>query len=304
MSTGRLFIIGIDGVDLAVARDHDLLLQNTVEWDLKEYPKLHTLRIWPSMFLGDLPHKNDDLPDPIAHSRSDRDEERLERANWTSSGMRILSKISHLLLPESIRTPIGAFLRDRGFTKAHHEREDWPNTVFDGVQSKAINLPTYNPLPVQHELKQGWKTRIREGDAGLEELEELAQQERDAVAEELDTVLNHGYDLVWAYVFCTDIFGHLDYEYGYPRTVERVRDEVIDPVREQLDDDDELVIVTDHGMGLEDGVGEHRPPGWLTTTVPDTDLPASPERVRFWIETFLGDRSQQKEDVLEDLGYI
>lgn len=304
MTAGRLFVIGVDGVDLTVAREKDLLLSETVEWDLEEYPKLHTLRIWPSMFLGSLPHEDDDLPDPIAHSRSDRDQERLERANWTSPTMRFLSKFSHLLLPPSVRAPIGEFLQDRGVVKAHHDSEDWPDTVFDGLLSKVINLPTYNPMPVQRDLKAGWKARVREGDAGLEELEELAQRERDAVRDELDEALDHGYDLTWAYVFCPDIFGHLDYEYSYPRAVERVRDEVIEPVRERLDEDDQLVVVTDHGMEVRDGAGEHRPPGWLTTDASGQDLPSRPTRVRPWIEGLVGQQSRDKEEVLRDLGYI
>lgn len=304
MTTGRLFVIGIDGVDITLAQEKDLLLSNTVEWDLEEYPKLHTLRIWPSMFLGALPHEEDALPDPIAHSRSDRDQERLDRANWTSPSMRFLSKIAHLCLPKAVRAPIGEYLENRGVVKAHHDKENWEDTVFDGMLSKAINLPTYNPLPVQRELKQGWKSRVQNGEAGLEELETLAKQERDEVRSQLDDALEHGYDLTWAYVFCPDIFGHLDYDYGYPRTVEQVRDEVIEPVREQLAPEDQLVLITDHGMELQDGAGEHRPPGWFTTDGTGEELPATPKHVRPWIEAKVGGQSHDKEQVLKDLGYI
>jgi hypothetical protein len=304
MTVGRLFIIGIDGVYISIAREKDLLLSETVEWGLEEYPKLHTLRIWPSMFLGKLPNGDNDLPDPIAHSRSDREQERFDRANWTSPTFRILSKISNIFFPKSVRSPVGKYLLNRGVVKAHYNKDDWDNTVFDGLLSKAINLPTYNPLPVQHELKQGWKTRVRNGDAGLEDLETLAKKERTTVRNELEDAIAHGYDLTWAYVFCPDIFGHLDYEYSYPRVVEQVKNEVIDPVSEQLEPEDELVIVSDHGMELKDGVGEHRPPGWLTTNNSSGELPTTPTEVRSWIESVIGDSSHNKEEVLEDLGYI
>ena len=302
MASGRLFIIGIDGVDLTVAREKDLLLSETVKWDLEEFPKLHTLRIWPSMFLGSPPHKDDDRRDPISHSRSDRDEERLTRANWGSPTMRYLSKISHLLLPERVRVSVGESLQYRGILTAHEV--EWSDTVFDSLLSKAINIPTYDPLPTQRKLKTGWKTRIREGDAGLEELHDFAREERETVASELDDALDHGYDLTWAYVYCPDIFGHVDYDYGYPRTVERVRDEVIEPVRERLDEHDQLVIVTDHGMENRDGAGEHRPPGWFTTDTAGQILPSRPAEVRPWIEEVVGQQSHNKEEVLQDLGYI
>lgn len=304
MTAGRLFIIGVDGVDISIAREKDLLLSNTVEWDLDEYPKMHTLRIWPSMFLGALPHGNNELPDPIDHSRSDRKKERLDRANWTSSSMRLLSKISHLILPKSIRAPMGDYLEKQGFVKAHHDENDWEDTVFDGILSKTINLPAYNPLPVQRELKQGWKTRVRTGDAGLEDLEDFAKREREEVHGELEDALDRGYDLTWAYVFCPDIFGHLDYNYSYPNVIERVRDEVIEPVRDRMAPEDTLVIITDHGMENLDGAGEHRPPGWFTTDAKDITLPSTPKDVRPWIEAMVGAQSKNKEEVLRDLGYI
>jgi hypothetical protein len=303
MTATRLFVLGIDGVDLSLAQENDLLLSNTIEWDLEEYPELHTLRIWPSMFTGKLPHRSDNLIDPLSQGKSD-DEERLESANWTSQYMRFLSKISHLLLPKSVRLRLGDFFQRRGVIKAGYDPIEWEDTVFDGLLSNTINLPTYNPLPVQQDLKQGWKTKINSGNAGLDELESLASEERKAVWSEIDKALDHGYDLTWAYIYCTDIFGHVDFNYGYQSVTEQVCEEIVSPLREAMVPEDELVIISDHGMVERDGVGEHRPPGWFTTTVDDVDLPATPKDVRPWIEGIVGTQSHNKEETLRDLGYI
>ncbi len=303
MTVTRLFVLGIDGVDFSIAKDSGLLLSNTVQWDLDEYPELHTLRIWPSMFTGELPHENDDLIDPLTQGKS-KDDERLQTANWTSQYVRFLSKISHLLLPKSVRSSLGNTLQRRGVIKAGYDSIEWDDTVFHGMLSNAINLPTYNPLPVQQKLKQGWKTKINSGNAGLEKLDQLASEERDAVWSELEDALDHGYDLTWAYVYCPDIFGHVDFDYGYPSVVEQVYEEIVSPLREAMAPEDELVIISDHGMVERDGVGEHRAPGWFTTTIDDVDLPATPKDVRPWIEAVVGTQSYNKEETLRDLGYI
>jgi len=91
----RLFIIGIDGVDFSIAEDQGILLDSTVKWDLKEFPKLHTLRIWPSMYLGEYPHKNEHLVDPLESKQSTS-----SGANWYSSEMRALSRISSYVIPK------------------------------------------------------------------------------------------------------------------------------------------------------------------------------------------------------------
>lgn len=303
MTATRLFVLGIDGVDFSLAKDNDLLLSNTVQWDLDEYPELHTLRIWPSMFTGELPHRSDSLVDPLTRGKSD-DDERFKTANWTSKRMRLLSKISHLLLPKSARLFLADLLQRRGIVKAGYDTIEWKDTVFDGMLSNSINLPTYNPLPVQQSLKQGWKTKINNGNAGLDTLESLASEEREAVWNELEQALNHGYDLTWAYIYCTDIFGHVDFNYGYPSVIKQVCDEIVSPLREAMAPEDELVIISDHGMVEREGVGEHRAPGWFTTTVDDVDLPATPKDVRSWIEEVVGTQSHNKEETLRDLGYI
>lgn len=303
MTAKRLFILGIDGVDFSLATENDYLLSKTVQWDLDEYPELHTLRIWPSMFTGELPHRSDDLIDPLIRGKS-KDDKRVQSANWTSQYMRFLSKISHLLLPKSVRSSLGNSLQRRGVIKAGYDSVEWDNTVFDGMLSNVINLPTYNPLPVQQKLKQGWKTKINEGNAGLGELNQLASEERTGVWSELEDALNHGYDLTWAYVYATDIFGHVDFDYGYLSAVQQVYEEIVSPLREAMAPEDELVIISDHGMVERDGAGEHRPPGWFTTTVDDVDLPATPKDVRPWIEGIVGTQSHNKEETLRDLGYI
>lgn len=302
--SGRLFIIGIDGVDISIARDQNLLLDDTVEWDLGDFPKLHTLRIWPSMYLGEPPHHNDNLPDPIAHSRSDRDSETLDRANWFDPRMRYLSKIANLVLPQEIRKHFGEQLEESRLGRSEPDQQDWPDTVFDSLLSKAINIPAYNPMQVQRDLKQGWRTRIAEGNAGIEELEVLAEKEREAVWSELEGALDRGYDLTWAYVYNPDIFGHVDYDYSYPTQVRKTWEAVVEPTLNRLDENDILAVITDHGMEKKGNVGEHRPPGWLTTTGSEVRLPQTPQDVRTWIETVVGTRSADKEEVLRDLGYI
>lgn len=299
MEGDRLFLIGIDGVDISLAEERDMLLSNHVRWDLNEYPKYHTYRIWPSMYVGDLPHRNPDLPDPLASKSPDE-----EAANWRSSYLRALSRIASTTVPHGIRERVGEFLLERQIAKTEPDADDWPNTVFDTQLSKVINMPVYNPLPVQQDLKSGWKDRVLSENAGLEALAKLADEEMKTVNDELKNALDRGYDLTWAYVYSPDIFGHVDFGHSYPRRVDTVWNEVVEPLREELGPEDELVLISDHGMVEEDGVGEHQPPGWLATTIEGVDLPEKPKGVRSWIEGLIGDRTDRREETLRDLGYI
>lgn len=299
MDINRLFLIAIDGVDYPLAKEQDMLLESHVRWDLEEFPKLHTYRIWPSMYVGELPHRTEDLPDPLATKTANNNE-----VNWRSGSMRTLSRIAGKVIPHSIRKRIGAALINQELAKTEPNSEDWPTTVFDTVLSKVINVPVYNPKQVQKELKSGWENRVRNDDAGLETLADLAANERKAVSDELDAALDRGYDLTWAYIYGPDIFGHVDYSYSYPTEVERTWEEIVIPLRDQLGPNDELVVVSDHGMVDEGGVGEHRPPGWFATTIDTNDLPDSPTAVRGWIEDCLGARADRTEETLRDLGYL
>jgi hypothetical protein len=263
----RLFIIGIDGVDFSIAEDQGILLDSTVKWDLKEFPKLHTLRIWPSMYLGEYPHKNEHLVDPLESKQSTS-----SGANWYSSEMRALSRISSYVIPKKVRKYIGKKMIMGNVAKTEPDRGNWDNTVFDNISSKAINLPAYNPLSVQKRLKESWDVEIASENAGLEALEEIAEEEREQVRAELLKATERGYDLTWGYIYGTDIFGHIDFQYGYPRQVEKTVAEVINPLREELNEGDELVVISDHGMEEKNGAGVHRPPGWLTTTMSDESL--------------------------------
>ena len=301
MSSGRLFVIGIDGVDIKLAKSQGLLLKSHISWDLENYPELHTLRIWPSMFLGDYPHQSSELSDPLSTKENNNSS---SSANWYSQRMRIFSQLSSFLLPKAIRKRIGRFLIHNNMAKTEPDRNDWQNTIFDQTSSKAINIPTYNPLKIQKSLKEGWQTKVKADNAGLEQLEDLAQKERKEVWDELNSAFDYGYDLTWAYVYGTDIFGHIDFNHGYPRQVTKVKEEVIDKTMNRMDEDDKLVIISDHGMKEEDGVGVHRPPGWLATSWETEDLPQNPPEVRKWLEAKISARSDRVDETLRDLGYI
>ncbi|WP_302080899.1 alkaline phosphatase family protein [Salinibaculum rarum] len=298
MRVNRLFVIGIDGVDVSIAEDQDMLLSDHVRWDLNDYPKNHTYRIWPSMYTGALPHRNPDLPDPLATKSNDA------AANWRSGPLRAVSRAANSVVPQALRSWVGNLLLERGLAKVNPEADDWPDTVFDDHLSQAINIPVYNPLPVQEDLKSGWIDRVRSGNAGLDALAELADEEMKVVNNTLNEALSRGYDLTWGYIYSPDIFGHLDYDHSYPRRAKLVWDEVVEPLRAKLGEDDELVVISDHGMRDVDGVGEHRPPGWFATTVDDGNLPQKPVAVRDWIDNLLGDRTQRREETLRNLGYI
>jgi hypothetical protein len=253
------------------------------------------------MFLGDLPHQNPNLVDPLAvksDSASDNG------ANWYTDRMQLLSRLSSIVLPKGVRKRVGRYLIHNDVAKTEPGQGDWDDTIFDHVSSKVVNLPTYNALKVQKTLKEGWNEEVKSRNAGLERLEEFADRERAEVWEGLLPAFDRGYDLTWAYVYATDIFGHVDYRYSYPRQVAKVKDELIDPARERLGEDDELVVVSDHGMREQDGAGVHQSPGWFATTQSTDDLPRSPPDVRRWIEDQIGERSERVEQTLRNLGYI
>jgi len=321
-----LVVLGIDALDpnlvsrgihpnltLAAHGAIDTIASSTGE------PSTHEL--WPTIITG---------LEPTEHGLTLED----DGVAWGNPLLSAGSTAADYLLPDGIQAWIGAWLltntdADAFRTPASYYEEHDISTVFDGAESTAIGVPNYVVDPNDEDREHTLRRRMgelfeRDPDATgghtsadphlfYEQCMEMAMVR---VARARRALRGSRYELVFAYTSGLDLVGHVTHD--LPALQQRAYDELDDFVgelRTDLENGDELLLVSDHG--LEEGVHTHEAmvAGTDRATV---DAVGSVLDVRDAIEAEL-DRTDHSTDVgegdfaaggnevrqhLEDLGYM
>lgn len=319
-------VFGIDALDpdlvdpemhphLALAAHSPLETINSVEGE----PSTHEL--WPTIITGLRPGDHGlVLDDGVA---------------WESPVLRMGSKAGEYVLPDSVQTQLGALLLNRTDEDAFrmaasYYADNGLSTVFDGRDSKAIGIPNYvvdaDSEDREHQLRREMgelferDPEAKGGHTSADPVgfyEQCLEMTMIRTARVRRALRGQRYELVFGYTSGLDLVGHVSYD--RPALQQRAYEELNDFVGElrgDLAEDDELVLVSDHG--LQDGL--HTEEAMIAATDPaiiegvtsvldvreaiETELDTHDHTPRSREEDAeLGDSSEVREQ-LEDLGYM
>lgn len=250
------------------------------------------------------------------------------------------SKLSNYFLPRRTQAILGAWLlenTDEGNFReraTYYENNDL-DTVFDGRVSKAIGVPNYVVDPDErdreHELRRNLgdlfradvkdETEHRHTSSDPGEFYELCMEMAMVrVARTRRALRSQDYELVFGYTSALDLVGHVSYyEEDLQWSAYREMDDFVGELREDLGEDDELVLVSDHGLQE----GEHTHEAAISSTsealvdevdsvldvkdAVDRELDErdhSPVERKSRKDIGEGDKGQEVKEHLEDLGYM
>jgi predicted AlkP superfamily pyrophosphatase or phosphodiesterase len=321
-----LVVFGIDALDPALVDSNThphltLTEHSSIETISSSTGEPSTHELWPTIITGLRPDEHGlTLDDGVA---------------WESPVLRAGSKASDYVLPDSVQTQLGALLLNRTSedafrTPASYYADNGLTTVFDGREVQTIGIPNYVVDPDtddrEHQLRRNMGElfeRDPESKGGHTSADPVAFYEQCLEMTMIRTarvrraLRSREYEIVFGYTSGLDLIGHVSYD--RPALQERAYEELNDFVGElrgDLDDGDELVLVSDHG--LQDGL--HTEEAMIASTEPAiVEGVSSVLDVREALEaeldrrdhtpaprregTTVGDSSEVREQ-LEDLGYM
>jgi predicted AlkP superfamily pyrophosphatase or phosphodiesterase len=324
-----LVVLGIDALDpeLVDPEDHPNFVLNahssidTISSSAGE-PSTHEL--WPTIITGLSPDK---------HGLTLND----DGVSWGNPILTVGSMVADYIMPDSLQSRIGAWLltntkADAFRTPASYYAENSIETLFDGFESAAIGVPNYvvdsDTEDREHNLRRSLGDLFeRDPDAigghrsadPYEFYEQCLEMVMVRIARCRRSLRGGRHELVFAYTSGLDLVGHVTYD--LPDLQRAAYDEIDEFVGELLNDltaDDELLIVSDHG--LQNGVHTDKA---MVASTNETMVEAidSVLDVRSAVESALRDGSHQPEhknngftlsetgsaevqEQLENLGYM
>jgi hypothetical protein len=261
-----LIVLGIDALDpdLVDPEAHPNLVldeHRAIDTIVSAEGEPSTHELWPTIITGLRPEE---------HGLTLAD----DGVAWGSTVLEFGSSVADYLLPDALQTKLGAWLltntsADAFRMPATYYEEEGISTVFDGRQSKAIGVPNYVVDPDTEDREHGLRRGL--GDLFERDPEATgghASSDPNAFYEQCMEMamvrisrarrgLRGGcYELVFAYTSGLDLIGHVTYD--LPDLQRRAYDELnefVGELRADLDDRDELLLISDHG--LQDGVHTH-----------------------------------------------
>ena len=262
---------------------------------MKDQP--YTLEVWPTVATG---------LGPEAHGLTGGG-----TSEWDNPALDFLSKFT-AKLGGNTRDKLGNIAESiTGSTYSIPETN--AGHVFEGEGRTVHNWPGVHNSA---ELKRVWDTA--NPDEGDQTVKGFEREIYGIAAEQFGWVremLNHDLALAGCHIHTLDMCGHI-YRYDeerYRATYRRVNDWVAE-IRDNLGDDDELLLLSDHGIhtswdSSSVEAGRHSERAMAATTL-DEDLFTNVRDARDWIERFTDDVTVANNhvdiptDQLEDLGYI
>lgn len=298
-----LVVLGVDALDVALVEHYDVdafRLGAAGEMETVAYQKdrPHTTQVWPTMATGLHPREHG----MGVHRASE----------WDNPVVELLSAHLTPYLPLSLRARLGNVAESATGAEWNFGTVDAPS-VFDGEGRFVHNWPcTHNP----GELRKVWH------EIGYAEKADVPQRDFDRAiwtnaAQKFGWVLEslrHEAAVVATQVHVLDSAGHAyATQEDHYRTYYEHCGEYVDRVRDAMGPDDDLLIVSDHGIRtawLDDSdVAEH---SWRAFSASTTgDRPTDVMDVHDWIEgnagaydPGAGEDLDLPEQTLKDLGYI
>jgi predicted AlkP superfamily phosphohydrolase/phosphomutase len=259
-------VLGIDALDpdLVDSDTHPNLVLDahrpieTID-SVEGEPSTHEL--WPTIITG---------LEPDAHGLTLAD----DGVSWGNPLLEMGSSVADYLLPDALQTKIGAWLltntsADAFRMPATYYEDEGLSTVFDGYESTAIGVPNYVVDPDTEDREHNLRRSLgdlfeRDPDATgghassdpeafYEQCMEMAMVR---MARARRGLRGGRYELVFAYTSGLDLIGHVTYDLpALQRAAYDELDEFVGELRGDLGADDELLLVSDHG--LQDGVHTH-----------------------------------------------
>lgn len=258
-----LVVLGVDALDpdLVETDEHRNLALNShcaIETIPSHTGEPSTHELWPTIITG--------LP-PADHGLRLED----DGVAWGNPVLNAGSRAADYVVPDALQSRIGAWLLTNTDTDAfrmpatYYEENDL-KTVFDGRSAEAIGVPNYVLDPDsedrEHALRRSLGDlfeRDPEATGGHTSsdpetfYEQCLEMAMIRIARTRRAYRGGRYELVFAYTSGLDLIGHVTYD--RPSLQRAAYDEVDEFVGELCDDlgpDDELLLVSDHG--LQDGV--------------------------------------------------
>ncbi len=276
-------VLGIDALDpdLVDEADHPHLTldaHSDIDTIVSATGEPSTHELWPTIITGLRPEEHGlQLDDGIT---------------WEHPILNVGSSIAAVVLPDSIRTQIGAWLlnkteQDTFRVSADYYEKNGISTVFDGRDAVAIGIPNYVTDPESEDREHQLRRRLgdlferdpdhRSGhrssdpDSFYELCMEMAMIR---IARVRRALRGRRYELVFGYTSGLDLIGHVSYDRPkLQHQAYRELNEFVGELKADLAEDDELVLVSDHG--LQDGL--HTDSAMLAAT--DRSIVSRVERV-------------------------
>ena len=323
-----LVVLGIDALDpeLVDPDEHPHLTLNahrSIETIVSSSGEPSTHELWPTIITGLSPEEHGLLLD--------------DGVSWENPLLSKLSLISDYVLPDKIQTRVGNWLltntgADAFRTPATYYADNDIETVFDNRESIAIGIPNYvvntDTEDREHQLRRDMgdlferDTEAKGGHRSADPIafyEQCLEMAMIRIARVRRGLRGRQYELVFGYTSGLDLIGHVSYD--RPDIQQRAYKEInqfVDELIGDLHENDELVIVSDHG--LQEGL--HTDKAMVASTAPKLleDI-SSVTDIRRLIETELRNRNHTPDsqwdkkasadetatrvaEQLEDLGYM
>lgn len=296
-----MVLLALDALDAGLVEYFDidtyrLHTHDKIETYSNMNPGPYTLEVWPTVATG-------------VHA-TEHGVTATNVSQWENPLLELASKFTGHL-SGSIRSRLGHIVRgtlDTDYAIGETEME----TIFDGRDRVVHNWPGVHN---SEELREVWRMTNQ----GYSK-EEFDREVLGKCAEQFGwtrEMLNHDVHLVGVHVHALDVFGHAhateldELERLYRRVAEFVED-----LRAALGEDDDLLILSDHGIlneALDEGTdrdfGDHSFRAFVSSTREDP-LPESVFDVKDWVEDRLTETGTEHseldmpEEQLRQLGYI
>lgn len=321
-----LVVLGVDALDPELVdpeRHPNLVLDADAPIDTiassAGSPSTHEL--WPTIVTGLRPSEHGlTLDDGVA---------------WEHPLLAYGSSMADFVLPASLQTRVGAWLlnttEQAAFrTPATYYEDNDLETVFDGRDTVAIGVPNYVVDPDdedrEHQLRRSMGELFeRDPDSASGHssadpalfYEQCMEMAMVRIARVRRALRGGRYELVFGYTSGLDLVGHV--ARSIPELQDWAYEELDDFVRElrgDLGSDDELVLLSDHG--LQDGL--HTETAMISSTVPrivdgvdsvldvraavDSELDGGAHEPSVASGRQAGEPDQAVREHLEDLGYM
>ncbi|SEO60365.1 Type I phosphodiesterase / nucleotide pyrophosphatase [Halorientalis persicus] len=296
-----IVVLALDAADVRHAEDfgcENLLLDEHTKMQSVahrlEHP--HTGEAWPSIATG---------LHPTEHGMTGHGE-------WDSQALTLLSRVAHTLnVSGNIRSRIGDAIKQNTGQDWSLQIVDEP-TFLDGEYRAIHNWPGAYRNEALHYI-WGLFEEVKEDRMSEETLIRETYTEAASKFGWVHEAITHDIEIAATHIHVIDVLGHIysDDRESYRQVYEDV-DERVGEVRDALGEDDELLILSDHGMETtwldDDDPGTH---SWRA--IASTTVGSPPEHaldVKAWVEEHVQEidpertRADIPEDQLRELGYI
>lgn len=278
---GMTVVLGWDALDYELVEEFGLASEfgpHCTQLETFDNPQLeepHTYEIWPSIITG------------LTTADHGIQVESKTGIDWKNPAATAVSRAVRRFAPRRVQTEFDRRLQNRGvkldFKSAeYYERRDI-STVFDGRTARPIAIPNYR-VPADDELDiafdRGSQLRRflsaeKDGDgktksvptASLSRLEERLAAEASGKLGVVRSAIQREYDLVFVWLGFLDTVGHVapvaaDVEQSWQERAYRMAAKWTMEVKNELQEEDRLVCVSDHGLQN----GDHTHAAFMGTT--------------------------------------